>query len=273
MFVALVTMPFVLTACAKKPRVKVIDIKLTSEEYAIGVNLANTDLLAKVNDFLIEIKSNGTFNRIIAKYFGGGPPQGVKSAPENTENALVVVTSADFPPFEYKEGDTYYGVDIEIVAALAKKLGKRLVIKNVAFESVFYELQLGHADLAAAALSAVEIRKNIIAFSNSYYVAGQVIMVRADDTTFANCATAEDVVEILKGMDHSKRAGYQHGSSAYYYLFAKSHEFTSSYSVTGMGYDSISDAVAAMLNGEVDFVVLDSAAANALAKKYNGKKK
>ena len=273
MFVTLVSMPFVLTACSKKPRVKVIDIKLTSEEYAFGVNLANTDLLAKINEFLIEIKSNGTFNRIIAKYFGGGTPQGVKSAPENTPDALVMVTSADFPPFEYKEKDTYYGVDIEIVAALAKKLGKRLVVKNVAFESIFYELQLGHADIAAAAISAVEIRKNTIAFSNSYYVAGQVVMTRADDATFANCTTREDVVDILKGMDHTKRVGYQNGSSAYYYLFAKSHEFTLPYSVSGFGYDSISDAIDGMLRGEVDFVVLDSAAANALAKKYNGKKK
>lgn len=252
---------------------QVVNFKLTSEEYAFCVNRTDSAMLAKVNDFLIEIKSNGTFNKIVSRYFGGGTPQGVKSAPQNSENALVVVTSADFNPFEYIVGDTYYGVDVEIAAAFAKKLGRKLVIKNVVFESIFYELQMGHADVAIAAVSVVEARKSIVTFSNSYYVAGQVIMTRAGDTTFAQCGSADDVKAVLASMDETTNIGYQYGSSAFYFLHGESEEFADRYNVTGTGFDSVTDAVEAMLAGSIDFVMLDSAVANALASQYNSKKK
>ncbi len=265
-------MLFLLTACGKKDKVSVVNFKLTSEEYALCVNRTDSAMLAEINDFLIEIKSNGTFNKIVAKYFGGGTPVGVKSAPQNSDNALVVVTSADFNPFEFVKDGVYYGVDIEIAAAFAKRLGRKLVIKNVVFESIFYELQMGHADVAIAAVSVIEARKNLITFSNSYYVAGQVIMTRAGDKTFAHCADAEDVRNVIRGMDETRTIGYQYGSSAYYYLFGESKEYNEVYPVTGVGYDSVQEAIDAMLRGEVEFVMLDAAVANALAAEYNEKK-
>ena len=266
------SMLFLLTACGKKDKVQIVNFKLTSEEYALCVNRTDSAMLAEINDFLIEIKSNGTFNKIVAKYFGGGTPVGVKSAPQNATNALVVVTSADFNPFEYVVDGTYYGVDIEIAAAFAKRLGRKLVIKNVVFESIFYELQMGHADVAIAAVSVVEARKNLITFSNSYYVAGQVIMTRAGDKTFADCSSADDVRNVLRGMNESRTFGYQYGSTAYYYLFGMSEEYAETFPVTGVGYDSVKEAVDAMLNGEIEFVMLDAAVANSLANEYNGKK-
>ena len=266
-------MPFLLTACGKKDKVQVVNVKLTSEEYALCVNRTDSAMLAKINDFLIEIKSNGTFNKIVARYFGSGTPQGVKSAPQNADNALVVVTSADFAPFEYMIDDVYYGLDIEIAAAFAKKLGRKLVIKNVVFESVFYELQMGHADVAISAVSVVEERKNLVTFSNSYYYAGQVIMTRAGDKTFAHCSTKEDVEAVLRGMDETKKIGYQFGTSAYYYLFAKSSEYNECFPLTGVGFDNVTDAANAMLSGEVDYIMLDAGAANAIAQQYNSKKK
>lgn len=265
--------PILLSACGKKAKVQVVNIKLTSEEYAFCVNRTDSAMLSRINDFLIEVKSNGTFNKIVAKYFGKGTPQGVKSAPQNSENALVVVTCADFPPFEYMDGDTYYGVDMELAAAFAKKLGRKLVIKNVVFESIFYELQMGHADVAISAVSVVEARKNLVTFSNSYYVAGQVILTRAGDNTFANCSTAEDIKNVLRGMNENVCFGYQYGTSAYYFIFGKSGEYAEVFPVTGEGFDSVTDAVNAMLNGEVDYVMLDSAVASAIAEMYNSKKK
>ena len=268
----MLTAPFVLSACSTKAKVKIVDFKLTSEEYAFCVNHVNAYMLEQANDFLIEIKSNGTFNKIISRYFGKGTPQGVKSAPQNAENAIVVATCADFPPFEYKEGDTYFGVDIEIASAFAKYLGKRLVIKNVAFESLFYEVQMGHVDIAISAISVVEARKNIVDFTNSYYMAGQVIMTRANDNRFDGCGSAQEVKNLLATMTSDTTVGYQNGSSAYYFLFGKSQEYTQTYSVGGQGYDSINEAIDAMLNGEVDFVILDEAAAKVIAQKYNGKR-
>jgi len=273
MLVVVVSTPFLLSACSSKSVVKVIDFKLTSEEYAFCVNHVNAYLLEKANDFLIEIKSNGTFNKIVSRYFGKGKPQGVKSAPQNAEDALVVATCADFPPFEYKDGDTYYGVDVEIAAAFAHYLGKRLVIKNVSFEALFYEVQMGHADIAISAISVIETRKNLVDFTNNYYLAGQVIMARSGDGTFDACSTAEDVKKLLATMGEDVTVGYQNGTSAYYFLFGKSHEYTTVYNVTGQGYDTISEAIDAMLNGEINFVMLDEAAAKAIEKQMNGKRK
>ena len=270
-FAVVCSVLFSLTACGKKDKVRIVNFKLTSEEYALCVNRTDSAMLAEINDFLIEIKSNGTFNKIVAKYFGGGTPVGVKSAPQNSTNALVVVTSADFNPFEYVVDGTYYGVDIEIAAAFAKRLGRKLVIKNVVFESIFYELQMGHADVAIAAVSVLEQRKSLITFSNSYYVAGQVIMTRAGDKTFENCSSAEDVRNVIRGMDESRTFGYQYGSTAYYYLNGKSEEYAESFSVIGVGFDSVHQAVDAMLNGEIEFVMVDAAVANALSAEYNGK--
>ena len=61
---------------------------------------------------------------ICNKYFGDGTPQGVLSAELGaSDNQLVVATNAEFAPFEYKEGEAYYGIDMEIAALLAEKLG------------------------------------------------------------------------------------------------------------------------------------------------------
>lgn len=65
---------------AKTPAVKVIDVNLTDEEYAFGVDKNQPELLEKVNSFIAEIKANGTFDAICNKYFAGGTPDVIKSA-------------------------------------------------------------------------------------------------------------------------------------------------------------------------------------------------
>ncbi|MBR5221219.1 MAG: transporter substrate-binding domain-containing protein, partial [Clostridia bacterium] len=184
----LLTSVLAFTACggsASNPVLKVIDIPLTSEEYAFAVKKGDAELLASVNSFLAEIKANGKFDEIVNKYFGDGTPTGVTSAAEDaSKDQLVVATNAAFAPFEYKEGDTYYGVDMEIMAALAESLGKELVISNMEFESVCTAVAEGMCDVAAAGLTVNETRKQILDFSDSYYNASQVLITKADDTTF-----------------------------------------------------------------------------------------
>ena len=104
----------------KQQAVKVIDVDLTSEEYAFGVDKNKPELLTQVNDFIKEIKDNGTFDEICNKYFGGGNPTPVKSEKLDTsKDQLLVATNASFEPFEYMKGDSYYGIDMEIAAAQA----------------------------------------------------------------------------------------------------------------------------------------------------------
>lgn len=82
---------------AKTPAVKVIDVNLTDEEYAFGVDKNQPELLEKVNSFIAEIKANGTFDAICNKYFAGGTPDVIKSAAlDSTKDQLVVATNAAF---------------------------------------------------------------------------------------------------------------------------------------------------------------------------------
>lgn len=112
--------------------VKVIDIDLTNEEYAFGVDKDQEELLTQVNDFIGKIKEDGTLDDICQKYFGGGEPTAVKSAQLDTsKDQLVVATNAAFEPFEYTKGEDYYGIDMEIASMLADELGQELVIQNM----------------------------------------------------------------------------------------------------------------------------------------------
>ena len=116
---------------------KVIDIDLTNEEYAFGVDKTQPELLEKTNAFIEKIKGDGTLDKICDKYFGSGEPEAVESAKlDSSKDQLVVATNAAFEPFEYTKGDSYYGIDMEIAKLLADELGKELVIENMDFDAV-----------------------------------------------------------------------------------------------------------------------------------------
>ena len=92
---------------------KVIEIELTQEEYAFGVDKTQPELLESVNTFIAEIKDNGVFDEICNNYFGDGTPVAVKSAKyDASKDQLVVATNAAFEPFEYMQGEDYYGIDM-----------------------------------------------------------------------------------------------------------------------------------------------------------------
>ncbi len=116
---------------------KVIEIDLTDEEYAFGVDKSQPELLEQVNAFVGKIKGDGTLEEICDKYFGDGEPQAVESAElDDSKDQLVVATNAAFEPFEYTKGDSYYGIDMEIASLLAEELDKELVIQNMDFDAV-----------------------------------------------------------------------------------------------------------------------------------------
>ena len=95
-------------AVAANGVVKVIDVILTEEKYAFGVDKKQPELLKSANDFIKEIKDNGTFDEICNIYFGGGNPTPVKSEKLDTsKDQLLVATNASFEPFEYMKGDSY----------------------------------------------------------------------------------------------------------------------------------------------------------------------
>ena len=198
--------------------VKTIDISLTDEQYAFGVDKTNDELLKQTNEYIAQIKEDGTLDEICEHYFGDGTPVGVTSAKEDSsKDQLIVSTNAEFSPFEYKEGDTFYGIDMELAAGLAEYLNKELVILDVDFEAVCTYVDTGKADMAIAGLTINETRKESVNFSDSYYTASQVVIVPADDTSFDDCTTADDVLAVIAAKDEGKIGG-QSGTTAEFFV-------------------------------------------------------
>ena len=249
---------------------KVIDIELTSEEYAFGVDKDQPELLTQVNDFIAKIMDDGTFDEICEKYFGDGTPEGVTSATQDdSKDQLLVATNAEFAPFEYKEGDTYYGVDMEIAKLLADELGKELVIVNMDFDAVCLAVGSHKCDIAMAGLTINEERKEQVTFSDSYYNAAQKLVVPSNNTEFDDCKTVEDVEAILNGKNSSCKIGVQSGTTAQFYCEGDADWEFPGFPVTTTGYKNGSLAVQDMLNGNIDYVIIDSAPAERITESIN----
>lgn len=251
-------------------KVKIIPIKLTEEEYAFGVDKNQPELLAEVNGFISKILSDGTFEEICNHYFAEGQPVAVTSAQlDESKDQLIVATNAMFEPFEYAAGGKFYGIDMEIAAALAEYLGKELVIMDMDFEAVCLSVSQGKCDIAMAGLTINESRKEHVTFTDPYYQASQVLMVKAGDTTFDSCKTAADVEAVLGGFDAKVNFGVQTGTTGQYYLEGDEDWGFTGFAVTTKGYVSSALAVQDMLNGNISYVLVDEAPANFIAEAYN----
>lgn len=276
MVMALVLMVSAFAACgsdtdaAKTPAVKVININLTEEEYAFGVDKNQPELLEQVNAFIAEIKENGKMEEIFNKYFKEGTPTPVTSAAlDETKDQLVVATNAEFPPFEYTEGDQYLGVDMEIAYLLAQKLGKELVIQNMDFDAVCLSVGSHKCDIAMAGLTINEERKESVTFSDSYYQASQKLIVKGDDTTFDDCTTADQVVAKLQSMVSSVKIGFQNGTTGQSYTESTGDFESNAFKVTPVGYQNGALAVQDMVNGNLNYVIIDAAPAQSIADSVN----
>lgn len=259
------------TAPAEKaPATRVIDINLTEEEYAFGVDKAQPELLEEVNKIIAEIKADGTFDDICNHYFGDGTPVAVKSGVvDAAKDQLVVATNAAFEPFEYTKGDDYFGIDMEIAALIAEKLGKELVISNMSFDAVCLSVGQHKADIAMAGLTVKEERKEHVNFSDSYYIASQKLIVKGDDTSFDDCTAKEQVEAKLAALDPSIRIGVQTGTTGQFYVEGDEGFGFAGLPAEAVPYANGSLAVQDLINGNVDFVIIDSAPADCITASIN----
>jgi ABC-type amino acid transport substrate-binding protein len=180
--------------------VKVIDIPLTVEEYAFGVDKAQPELLTAVNEVLAEMKANGALEAIVSAYaLGEGikPMTPAKFDAAKADEQLVIATNAAFAPFEYKEGDQFAGIDIEIMVYVADKLGLELVIMDMDFEAVISAVGKNNVDMAVSGLTVTEKRKESVNFTDTYYNAAQMLIVKDTETAFDACKTDADVLAVL----------------------------------------------------------------------------
>ena len=254
--------------------VKLIDIKLTDEEYAFAVKKGNTELLEDFNAFLAEIEENGKFAEIVAKYFENkGTKNGVEIAIDsvaNTDKNFVVATNCPFEPFEYIGDDgKAYGIDLEIAALYAESKGLELVVKNIAFDAILNDVNAGYSDMGMAGMTVNEDRLVSNDFTTAYYQASQKIIVAADNTDFDNCKTAEDVENVIKALS-GKKIGYQTGTTGNWYVAGDAGwGFDGFANVEAKGYSTAQLAIQDLVNGQIYAVVVDEAPGAAMVKAFN----
>ena len=249
---------------------QVIDVDLTDEEYAFGVDKTQPGLLEQVNAFISKIKEDGTLDEIFDKYFGDGEPTAVESATlDESKDQLVVATNAAFEPFEYMQGNSYVGIDMGIAALLAEELGKELVIQNMDFDAVCLSVGQQKCDIAMAGLTVSEERKEYVTFSDTYYQASQRLIVPSGDTVFADMTDAEEIAAALAELDSSVKIGVQQGTTGNSYVEGSEDLGFPGLEATCQTYKSGSLAVQDMLNGNIDYVIIDAAPAAAITEAIN----
>ena len=249
---------------------KVIDVDLTDEEYAFGVDKDQPELLEQANAFIAKVLEDGTFDEICDKYFGDGEPEAVQSAELDTsKDQLVVATNAAFEPFEYTQGDNYYGIDMELAALFAEELGQELVIQNMDFDAVCLSVGQHKCDIAMAGLTINDEREELVTFTDSYYQASQRLIVPSTDTSFDDCADADAVAAKLAELDSSDSVGVQQGTTGQFYVEGDADWGFEGLPAKCVPYKNGSLAVQDMLQGKIQYVIIDAAPAAAITEAIN----
>ena len=247
-----------------------IEVDLTSEEYAFGVDKDQPELLEQVNSFIAAAKEDGTLDEIFDKYFGEGEPTPVESAElDPSKDQLVVATNAAFEPFEYMEGESYVGIDMELAALLAEQLGQELVVQNMDFDGVCLSVGQHQCDIAMAGLTVNEAREEYVTFSDTYYQASQHLVVPSSDTVFQDLTDADAIAEELGKLDSSVKIGVQQGTTGQFYVEGSEEFGFPGLEATCQPYKNGSLAIQDMLNGNVDYVIIDAAPAAAITASIN----
>lgn len=161
--------------------VRMLDEAYDEEEYGLVVKKGNQELLDKLNTALATLKENGTLDSISDNWiFNAGQGEAYQGQDNASyENGtLVVVTNAEFPPYESLEENEIVGFDIDLMKAICDELDMKLEVQNIAFDSIISALDREIADVGATAMSITPDRLEQADFSDPYTTARQVVLVR-----------------------------------------------------------------------------------------------
>ena len=176
------------------------------------------------------------------------------------DGKLIMSTNAAFPPYEMTDdAGNFIGIDVEVAQAIADKLGLELVIDNMEFTAALEAAQNGKSDMVMAGVTVTEDRLMVMDFSDSYATGIQVVIVpNGSDIT---------AIEDLEG----KKIGTQMGTTGY--IYASDSPENGGYGEDNVvAYDNGITAVQALLNGQIDAVIIDNAPAQAFVAENPGLK-
>lgn len=172
---------------------------------------------------------------------------------EAAGGVLIMATNAEFPPYEYHDGDSIVGIDAEIAAAIAEELGMELEIEDIAFDSIIPEIVSGKADMGLAGMTVTEDRKQSVDFSDTYAKASQMIIVKED----SEIAGPDDLAGVIVGV--------QLGTTGDIYVSDLEAEGT-----TVERYNKGFEAIQALSQGKIDAVVIDGEPAKTFVSETEG---
>ena len=164
-----------------------------------------------------------------------------------TPGKLTMSTNASFPPYEMVADDgSFEGIDIEVAGAIAEKLGLELQVDDMGFDAALQAAQTGKSDMVMAGVTVTEERQAVMDFSNSYANGVQVVIVKEDSP-----------IQTVDDLANANMIGCQMGTTGYIFCsdtpenggFGEDH-------VTP--YDDGAAAVQALMNGQIDAVVIDN---------------
>ena len=170
---------------------------------------------------------------------------------EAAGGTLVMATNAEFPPYEYREGDNVVGIDVEIGEAIAKSMGMELKVEDMAFDSIIVAVDAGKADVGLAGLTVTEDRLMNVNFSDPYTTATQVVIVKEDSPI-----TSPNDLE-------GKKVGVQLGTTGDQYAGDIK-------DATVERYNKGFEAVQAMTQGKIDAVIIDREPAKVFVEQNEG---
>lgn len=159
---------------------KILETEYAVEDYAICFK-KGSELKDAVNGALEALINDGSVKKIVDKYINnsGDALVGVPVKAVDTDKPnLVMATNAEFPPYEYIDGDKYYGIDVEVAQIIADKLGYDLVIENVNFDSIIPGVQEGKYSMGMAGMTVTNDRVEKVDFSSTYATGIQVVIVK-----------------------------------------------------------------------------------------------
>ena len=175
---------------------------------------------------------------------------------------LHMSTNAAFPPYEMTTDDGgFEGIDVEVAQAIAGKLGLELVVDDMGFDAALTAVQQGQSDIAMAGITVTDDRLEVMDFSDSYATGVQVVIVKEDSP----------VVQSIDDLASAAMIGTQKATTGYIYCsdtpenggYGEDHV---------IAFDTGALAVMALVNGQVDAVVIDNEPAKAFVAENPGLK-
>lgn len=169
---------------------------------------------------------------------------------------LRIGTNAEYPPFESKEGDVFVGVDMDLGRLIAEKLGMEFEIIDMDFDSLIPSIGAKKIDMALSAITITDERRAQVDFSDPYYVANQVMIAKQGSKL--TLAKPEDAVKY--------RIGAQNGTTGQLYISENFVDKNLMPKDNLKKYPTNIEAITDLMNGNLDFVIIDDSAAQGYSK-------